>query len=56
VEIHQDGTVLDRGQVESVTDVGSILWLAHGGAATRRLILKQDGDNVRLLLAKEILG
>lgn len=56
VEIDRRGTILDRGLVDAVTDEGSILWLAHDGAATRRLILKQDGVCVKLLLVKEIFG
>ncbi|WP_461172723.1 hypothetical protein M1D93_17380 [Arthrobacter sp. Z1-9] len=56
VEIHRRGTILDRGLVDAVTIDGSILWLAHDGAATRRLILKQDAVNVKLLLARETSG
>lgn len=56
VEIHRRGTILDRGRVDAVTDEGSILWLAHDGAATRRLILKQDGVHVKLRSAREIFG
>lgn len=52
VEIYQRGSVLDSGRVETVTDNGSILWLAQDGAATRRLILSQDGVHVKLLMTR----
>jgi hypothetical protein len=56
VEIHRRGTILDRGLVDAVTDDGSVLWLAHDGAATRRLILNRDGVAVKLLSAGRIFG
>lgn len=49
VEILRSGSILDSGRVDAVTNDGSVLWLAHDGAATRRLIVKQDGVHVKLL-------
>lgn len=49
VEILRSGSIFDSGRVDAVTNDGSVLWLAPDGAATRRLIVKQDGVHVKLL-------
>jgi len=49
IEVHEQGQIIDRGAVDSVTADGLILWLAFDGALPRRLVEKLPGRYVRVL-------
>lgn len=47
IEIHRDGSVIDRGCVDDVMADGSALWLTFDGASGRRIIERQAGTYIR---------
>lgn len=49
IEIHERGTIVDRGQVEVTTADGDILWLSQQGAVPRRLWEQSPGRHVRIV-------
>ena len=47
IEVHNNGQLIDRGEVEAATADGHIMWLALEGASPRRLIEKLPGTHLR---------
>lgn len=56
VEIYIGGKVVDRGRVDDVMADGSILWLKHEGATSRRIIENALGTYVRLSASCTLAG
>lgn len=48
VEIYRNARLIDRGWVEDVTSDGSVLWLMHDGASSRRIVENLPGTFIRL--------
>lgn len=50
IEIFRNGRLIDHGRVDDVTSDGSLLWLMHDGASTRRIAENLPGTYIRLAL------
>lgn len=46
VWIRRKGRVISTGRVDTVTPDGSVLWVTPGGASTRRMQHRADGDEM----------